>query len=91
MLPSKSLAATLPGHASTINFNGGTYNAGGKFVGFMDGSGTMTFNNASVRADVLKVGVFGTNGVLNIGGGTLSADTMLKLYAEQQRNNQLHC
>ena len=41
----------------------------------------MTFNNASVHADVLKAGVFGTNGVLNIGGGTLSADTTLKLYA----------
>jgi hypothetical protein len=30
---------------------------------------------------VIKVGALGTNGVLNIGGGTLSADTTLKLYA----------
>src|SRR6266699_2564514 len=28
-----------------------------------------------------KVGALGTNGVLNISGGTLSADTTLKLYA----------
>jgi hypothetical protein len=38
---------------------------------------------------VLKVGVFGTNGVLNIGGGTLSADTELKLYASGS-NGQLN-
>src|SRR5207237_8579850 len=31
--------------------------------------------------DVLKAGVFGSNGTLNIGGGMLSADTELKLYA----------
>jgi hypothetical protein len=38
---------------------------------------------------VLKAGVFGTNGVLNIGGGTLSADTTLKLYASGS-NGQLN-
>src|SRR5207248_77623 len=37
--------------------------------------------NTSTHADILKAGVIGANGVLNIGGGTLSADTMLKLYA----------
>ena len=68
--------------SSTINFNGGgTYNVGGTFVGFMDGSGTMTFNNASVNADTVKVAVFGANGILRIGGGTLSANTLLHLYA----------
>jgi hypothetical protein len=30
---------------------------------------------------VLKAGVFGANGVLNVGGGILSADSELKLYA----------
>jgi hypothetical protein len=67
--------------AAAINFNGGSYDAGGTFSAFTDGAGTITFNNASVHADVLKVGALGTNGVLNIGGGTLSADTTLKLYA----------
>lgn len=33
------------------------------------------------HADVLKVGALGTNGVLTIGSGTLTADTTLKLYA----------
>jgi hypothetical protein len=44
-------------------------------------STAITFNNASVNADVLKSGVFGSNGTLTIGGGTLSATTELKLYA----------
>ena len=69
--------------SSTINFNGGTYNVvGGTFEGFMDGSGTMTFNNVTINADRLKVEVFGPNGVLRIGGGTLSATTLLHLYAQ---------
>ena len=67
--------------ASGIIINGGNYNVGGTFLTYMDGNGVIAFNNASAHADILKAGVFGANGVLNIGGGTLSADTMLKLYA----------
>jgi hypothetical protein len=67
--------------ASMIVINGGNYNVGGTFLNYIDGDGAITFNNASAHADILKAGVFGTNGVLNIGGGTLSADTILKLYA----------
>jgi hypothetical protein len=48
----------------------------------------ITFNNASAHADVLKAGVFGTNGVLNVLGG-LSADSTLKLYAPGS-NGQLN-
>ncbi len=72
-----------------ININGGNYDAGGTFRTFIDGDGVIAFNNASVHADVLKVGALGTNGVLNIGGGTLSADTELKLYASGS-NGQLN-
>ena len=67
--------------AAAININGGSYDAGGTFLALTDGDGTIAFNNASVHADVLKVGALGANGVLNIGGGTLSGDTTLKLYA----------
>lgn len=67
--------------ASAILINGGNYNVGGTFLSYIDGNGSITFNNASAHADILKAGVFGANGVLNIGGGTLSADTTLKLYA----------
>ena len=66
---------------SAILVNGGNYNVGGTFLNYIDGNGAITFNNASAHADILKAGVFGANGVLNIGGGTLSADTTLKLYA----------
>jgi hypothetical protein len=76
--------------ASAILINGGNYNVGGTFLGFIDGNGSFTtFNNAGVHADVLKVGVFGAKGVVNIGGGTLSADTTLKLYAPG-RNGRLN-
>jgi len=75
--------------AAAININGGSYDAGGTFLAEVDGSGTIAFTNATVHADVLKVGALGTNGVLNIGGGTLSADTTLKLYASGS-NGQLN-
>jgi hypothetical protein len=75
--------------AAGIQINGGDYNVGGTFLTYMDGNGAITFNNASAHADILKAGVFGTNGALNIGGGTLSADTTLKLYAPGS-NGQLN-
>ena len=74
---------------SAILVNGGNYNVGGTFLSDIDGDGTITFNHATVHADVLKAGVFGANGVLNIGGGTISADTILKLYAPGS-NGQLN-
>ena len=75
--------------SAAINFNGGSYGAAGTFLAYIDGNGAITFNNASAHADVLKAGVLGTNGVLNIGGGTLSADSTLKLYAPGS-NGQLN-
>ncbi len=75
--------------ASAILINGGNYNVGGTFLTYMDGSGSIIFNNPSAHADVLKAGVFGANGALNIGGGAISADTILKLYAPGS-NGQLN-
>ena len=72
--------ATIRLGRAAINING-SYDVGGTFLSSIDGNGTITFNNASAHADVLKAGVFGANGVLNVGGGGLSADTTLKLYA----------
>jgi hypothetical protein len=75
--------------SAAININGGNYNVGGTFLSYIDGNGTITFNNASAHADVLKAGVFGANGALNISGGTLTADSILKLYAPGS-NGQLN-
>lgn len=75
--------------SAAININGGNYDAGGTFRAFIDGDGTIAFNNTNVHADVLKAGALGANGVLNIGGGILSADTELKLYASGS-NGQLN-
>ena len=77
-----------PAGSAEINING-SYDVGGTFLSRIDGNGTITFDNAGAHADVLKAGVFGTNGVLNVGGGGLSADTTLKLYAPGS-NGQLN-
>jgi hypothetical protein len=77
-----------PAGSAEINIDG-SYDIGGTFLSQIDGNGTITFANASAHADVLKAGVFGTNGVLNVGGGGLSADTTLKLYAPGS-NGQLN-
>jgi hypothetical protein len=75
--------------SAAININGGSYNVGGTFLSYIDGNGTITFNNATAHADVLKAGVFGANGSVNINGGMLSADTTLELYAPGS-NGQLN-
>ncbi|MEY2518327.1 MAG: hypothetical protein QOF24_86 [Verrucomicrobiota bacterium] len=43
--------------------------------------GQISLTNANIRADIVKVGALGDNGVLNIGGGTITADSTLKLYS----------
>lgn len=44
-------------------------------------SGQMNPTNADIHADTFKVATLGSNGVLRVGGGSLSADTTLQLYA----------
>ncbi len=43
--------------------------------------GQINLTNADLRADTIKVAALGNNGRLQIGGGTISADTILQLYA----------
>jgi hypothetical protein len=50
---------------------GGQINVGGPNPG----------DTVDAHADVIKVAALGNNGVLTIGNGTLSADTMLQLYS----------
>jgi hypothetical protein len=43
--------------------------------------GTISLNNATISGDVVKIGALASNGQVLIRGGTISADTTLKLYA----------
>ncbi len=76
------MATTATGNNSSINVNGTVQaDRGTVDIEHAGDNGQINLTNADVRADIVKVGVFGSNGTLNIGGGTLSADTTLKLYA----------
>ncbi len=62
-------------------FGGGNYTVGGTFLAYIDGGGAINLSNTSIAAEVVKIGVFGANGALNISGGNISANTLLHLYA----------
>jgi hypothetical protein len=88
-----SKAGSNATNSSSINID----NEGGQIVADRgtveirhDGDGgQININNANIRADVVKVGALGMNGSLNIGGGSVSADSILKLYATGS-NGQLN-
>ncbi len=44
-------------------------------------NGIINIANANMHADIVKIEVLGADGTLNIGGGMISADSMLRLYA----------
>lgn len=44
-------------------------------------AGQIALNNATLRSDIVKVGALGANGSLTIGGGSITADTILRLYS----------
>jgi hypothetical protein len=44
-------------------------------------SGVVNLTNANLHGDVIKIGALGSNGTLNVGGGTIDADSTIKLYA----------
>ena len=70
-----------PTGAAAINFNGGNYIVGGNFRSTIDGNGAINFTNANIQGTTVKAGVFGTDGTLMIGGGSMLANQELKLYA----------
>ena len=79
------------GSDTAINVNGSTIDSAGNEVDIRQTgvAGQTTLNNATIHGDVVKVSALGNNGVLTIGGGMLSADTELKLYANGS-NGQLN-
>jgi hypothetical protein len=75
-------AGQRPATVAAIDFLGGTYEVGGTLLSTITGGdGGITVNTASMHADIIKIGAFGDNGSLTIGGGRLSGSTELKLYA----------
>ena len=86
------LNSAAPGPGGTVTFK----SAGGDIIvdggkvqadrGTIDmqnvgANGVIKLTNATMSADVVKVGALGDNGQLIIGGGTINANTLLKLYA----------
>jgi fibronectin-binding autotransporter adhesin len=76
------LASAASGNNSSINVSG-TIQAdrGGVDIRHAGDAGTVTLNNATLSGDIVKTAALGSNGTLTIGGGSISADTVLKLYA----------
>lgn len=77
-----TITATAAAGNSQINVSGAIEaDKGGIDVRHMSDSGVINVNNANMLADIIKIAALGSNGTLNIGGGILNADTVLKLYA----------
>jgi hypothetical protein len=74
---------TFKSAGGDVNVNGGTVQADHGTVELRNNgdSGVINLTNATLNANTLKVGALGNNGTLTIGGGTISADSVIKLYA----------
>ena len=76
------IQATAPTGNSQVNISGQLEaDRGTVDIRSSGSSGQVNLTNADIHADTLKVAALGSNGVLQIGGGSLSADTTLQLYA----------
>ncbi|HMJ06954.1 MAG TPA: hypothetical protein VK474_11910, partial [Chthoniobacterales bacterium] len=86
------LNAAAPGPSGSIKFqsqggmiqvNGATLQADRGAIDFknMGKDGVIALQDANLHADSIKIRALGKNGQLNIGGGTISADTVILLYA----------
>lgn len=72
---------TFTTQAANIRINGGQIVADRGTVDVRSATGNIVIGNPFIRADVVKIGALGANGALSIGGGQISADTTLKLFA----------
>ena len=83
-------AAAGPGGKITVTSAGGNVAVSGATVradrGTIDirnngSAGQIALTNANLNGSVVKAGALGTNGTLNVGGGSISANSQIKLYA----------
>jgi hypothetical protein len=73
---------TFKSAGGDIDVSGTVQADGGPVEMRNDGAnGNITLANATLHGDVIKIGALGNNGTLTVGGGTLSADTTIKLFA----------
>ena len=74
---------TFVSDGGLISVSGGTVAADRGTVDIRNNgiNGNVQLTNASIRGDTVKVGALGAGGQLLIGGGSINADTALKLYA----------
>ena len=89
-MPPALLNAAAPGAGGRIEFvsAGSSILIGGKVqadrgtitVSQNGVGGQITLNNATLAADTIKLSALQSNGVLNIGGGHLTANNLMKLY-----------
>ena len=76
------IQATAPSGDSQINLSGKLQADRGTIdVRHSSSSGQINVSSADIRADTIKIATLGTDGILRVGGGVLSADTTLQLYA----------
>ncbi|MGI8432953.1 MAG: FecR domain-containing protein [Chthoniobacterales bacterium] len=86
--PGGKITILATGASSSVAVNGGVeadkgtvdirHTGANGVVNLGDATGT---SSVTLNGDIVKAGALGANGVLNIGGGSLSADSVLKLYA----------
>jgi hypothetical protein len=80
--PGGLITIKATGIMSTI-FAGGQIETdrGGVDIRHTGDLGTISLDQIGVRGDIIKIAALGNNGVLTIGNGIISADSVLKLYA----------
>jgi mannose-6-phosphate isomerase-like protein (cupin superfamily) len=67
--------------SGTIEADAGSPTAHGIDIRHTGDAGQVTLTNLNASADLIKIAALGNNGTLTVGGGMLSADNTLKLYA----------
>ena len=74
---------TITSSGGDIAINGATVRADRGTVDIRNNgnAGAVNLANANLNGSVVKAGALGANGTLNVGGGTITADSQIKLYA----------
>ena len=79
--PGGKIIISATGSTSGVNVQGTLQADHGAVDVRQTNSGVVTVNGATLRGDIVKVAALGANGTLFIGKSVISADTILKLYA----------